>query len=434
MNTDTIEFDYFIAKEQEGTYFPLTFQVPEDVESLTITYTYPRYETTKQPDGSVVSKEVNIVDFALMGPNNSYIGSSGSNRSSITICEYGSSQGFASYDTISGEWQIIVGAYKIQTEGVSVHYHVSFQLKELRLYKGDTHLHSIGSDGNLAVSELAEYGKQAGLDYLIITDHNNYSQNFELAHLDGLTMIPGTEWTHYKGHIGMLGVKKPFESAFCVNTTAEAKEKVAEAKKNGALIVLNHPFCPYCGFSFGIGSFQYDMVEIWNGGVVPATIKIGLLWWDAELRNGRRISVIGGSDFHKAELLRMIASPCTNVYAKSRTRTDLLEALSKGSCYITSSSSGPDLFVEAGGHTLGEQVPAGTEVSLHLWNLRAKDRILLITEKKTEELICPGDVTELNYKRTPANTKFFRVELYRSPYPGAAEEIAMISNPIYFEI
>ena len=431
MKTEQISFDYFIKKEQEGTYFPISFRVPEHVESLTITYSYPRHNFTKKPDGTTVKEEINIVDFSLTGPNNVYIGSSGSDRSNITICEYGSSQGFAPFDTVSGEWNIIIGAYKIQQDGVQVTYQVEFQLKELRLFKGDNHMHTLGSDGSLSVREIAEQGRKQKLDYLIITDHNNYAHNFEQVNMDGITIIPGTEWTHYRGHIGMLGVKKPFENAFCVNTTEEAKAKVAEAKANGALIVLEHPFCPNCGFSFGIAGFQYDMVEIWNGGTLPATVKIGLLWWDAELRTGKKISVIGGSDFHRTELLRMIASPCTNVYAKSRTRADLLHALKNGNSYITSSPAGPDLFVEADGHILGEEIKEGTEIQIRLWNLKTNDHILLLTEKHTEELHCAETVTEWELRRTPSNTKFFRIEIYRSPYPGAAEEIALISNPLY---
>lgn len=440
MKTETITFDYFVKKEQEGTYFPLAFQVPAEVESLTITYTYPRYTTLKQSDGTTKKEERNLIDFALSGPDQVYIGSYGADRHdiancehSITICEYGSSQGFASFDTIPGEWTIVIGACKVQTEGVLVTYQVEFEKKELRLFKGDTHLHTLGSDGTLSVSEIAKQGLRQELDYVIITDHNNYAQNFEQINAEGITVIPGTEWSHYKGHIGMLGVKKPFENAFCVNTTEEAKKKVAEAKENGALIVLEHPFSPQGGFSFGIAGFRYDMVEIWNGGVLPASIKIGLLWWDAELRAGKKVSVVGGSDFHKTELLRMIASPCTNVYAKSRTKNDLLLALKNGNTYITSSPAGPDLFVDAEGAILGEEVPVGTKISIRFWNLKMKDRILFLTERHTEELHCAENVTELEVTRTPANTKFFRIEVYRSPYPGVGEEIALISNPIYIK-
>lgn len=39
-------------------------------------------------------------------------------------------------------------------------------------FKGDTHLHTLNSDGHLHQYELIERCKKLGLDYIIITDHN----------------------------------------------------------------------------------------------------------------------------------------------------------------------------------------------------------------------------------------------------------------------
>ena len=48
------------------------------------------------------------------------------------------------------------------------------------------------------------------MDYIFISDHNNYAHNLNLPALTDITILPGTEWTHYQGHAGLLGVPRPF--------------------------------------------------------------------------------------------------------------------------------------------------------------------------------------------------------------------------------
>lgn len=43
---------------------------------------------------------------------------------------------------------------------------------ERKWFKGDTHLHTINSDGVLTKGQLVEYCKKQGLNFIIITDHN----------------------------------------------------------------------------------------------------------------------------------------------------------------------------------------------------------------------------------------------------------------------
>ena len=82
--------------------------------------------------------------------------------------------------------------------------------KERRLFKGDTHVHTTASDGILEPEEAALLARRMGLDFLIFTDHNNSAQNDRLPFYEDITLIPGTEWTHYKGHAGFLGTEQAF--------------------------------------------------------------------------------------------------------------------------------------------------------------------------------------------------------------------------------
>ena len=107
----------------------------------------------------------------------------------------------------AGTWQVIVGAYKVAPEGVTVRYEVTLTEKQMRRFQGDTHMHTTGSDGVLATAELVDLCRRQRLDFAIITDHNNYSGNDHLPAPSDMTVIPGAEWTHYNGHAGFLGVR-----------------------------------------------------------------------------------------------------------------------------------------------------------------------------------------------------------------------------------
>jgi len=426
MNKKEVTIERIVEKQEEGLYFPVKFQVPAHVEEMEIAYEYERYSTEENDREETVKKEKNIIDLAVCGTGNHYVGSSGSNRNKIHLSSYGSSQGFAALEIVPGEWQIILGAYKVEEKGCKVVYRITFYQKERKIYRGDTHIHTIGSDGNCNLEEIAGQAKKAGLDYVFITDHNNYSHNDHLPAVKGLTMIPGAEWTHYKGHAGMLGVNRPFDSPFCVNTEAEMKEKLCQAGTRGAKIVLNHPFCQNCGWKWGIERTQYDMIEIWNGSTFPEANRKCLEWWDGQLREGRKIPVIGGSDYHRTEYGRMIASPCTCVYAESRTGSDILKAMTQGNSFLVYHPDGPTADCESGGYFFGE----GTEIKLHFRKLRANDRILLITDRNTEELAVGDGVSELRCSRAVRNVKYLRAEIWREPVPGE-QMPALLTNPFY---
>ncbi len=433
MNKIEIKVERFIKKEEEGSYFLLPFEVPEDVEKVEIAYDYTRFLKERKEDNTTIFREVNIIDLGLNGAGGSYIGSSGSDRSYIFISSVKSSQGFAAANTDAGCWSIIVGAYKVQDSGCLVTYHITFTKKERRLLKGDTHMHTLGSDGTLSVAGIASLGKQLGLDFIFVTDHNNYAHNFQSVDVEGITVIPGMEWTHYKGHAGLLGVKKPFESAFCVNSLSEAQEKLKEAKKNGALLVLNHPFCPNCGWKWGMENFDYDVVEIWNGGLpISANLKC-LEWWHDQLLIQRKIPIVGGSDFHRHDVLSLMGMPCTCVYAKSNTNDDIVRAIKNGNGYVSLFTKGPDLYAEADGKILGETASLGSEIMIHFWNLKINDQICIVTDHGMEKIICEDGVRELELKRKYENARFCRFEVIRKLTPEFGQMKVLISNPIYFE-
>ena len=88
------------------------------------------------------------------------------------------------------EWQIIVGAYKVEPEGVYVRYELCTDHKALRLLKGDLHVHTLASDGVHTVEELGWKAQRNGLDFLAITDHNQMSTAVGMPQVPGITLDP----------------------------------------------------------------------------------------------------------------------------------------------------------------------------------------------------------------------------------------------------
>ena len=218
----------FIAHNRQGTYFTIPFTMPANTERFSLTYHYERHheiQSTVENGYFISRKEINIIDLGLIAPDGAQVGASGSDKLSISISETDATPGYHPCRLVPGEWQIIVGAYKIAPEGVNVVYDLSFTPKYLRLFKGDLHTHTLASDGVLQLDELARHARSNGLDYLAITDHNQPVSAGYLPRLSGLTLIPGVEWTHYQGHANFLGVDQPYDEPFVANTFAEVQAR-----------------------------------------------------------------------------------------------------------------------------------------------------------------------------------------------------------------
>lgn len=430
----SIEFERFIRKDEERQYFTLPFQVPENVERMDIYYDYPRH-IQREEDGVAYDTEANIIDLALTAADGEYVGASGSDRSHIYISSYESAQGYAAVSVIPGTWQIIVGAYKVADEGVTVRYRVEFAEKTLRRFRGDTHMHTKGSDGTLTPAELVELGRKQGLDYMFITDHNNYSENFHLPRPSDMTVLPGAEWTHYNGHAGFLGVKRPYRAPFCVNTRSQARAQMEEARAAGAMVVINHPFCrPECGWKWGFDLAPFDAVEIWNGALMLDNENSECLkWWHEQLCQGRRIPVTGGSDFHRPGPLSLPGVPCTCVYAWSRCPEDILSALKKGQGYVKMWPDAPDVEARAGEAVLGGSAPAGTLAEAAFTGLREGDEVRQITDRGQQTRVCPPEGRALKLTMRDPEAKFVRYEVSRKLAKGMPVATILVSNPIYFD-
>ena len=432
-----MQIPLFVDHFRQGTYFTLPFTMPADIETFSLTYRYERHHESESvvENGAYISrKEINIIDLGLISPDGAQMGASGSDKLSISISETAATPGYRPCALVPGEWQIIVGAYKVAPEGVSVFYDMSFTPKHVRLFKGDLHTHTLASDGVLQVEELALHARDNGLDYLAITDHNQTVSADALPRLSGLTLIPGIQWTHYQGHANFLGVDKPYDGPFFVNTLTEVEARFTCARSRGALIIINHPCDPVCPFLFDRDALPYDCLEVWNGPMRGSNLQaLGL--WNTMLMTGKKVPICGGSDYHRDSLLLFPGGPTTCVHAMSASSTDILTALKLGHAYITYSAGGPTLELTAGDSILGDSVDFSKvkQLEFNVAGLIAGDVVQVVTASGNLPLLKAEFEGAMRGGYSMPAPGFARIEILRSFLPGLPLLPALISNPIYFD-
>ena len=408
--------------------------MPPDSESLTLAYRYERHRERPAGGGASAREEINIIDLGLIDPDGRQVGASGSDKTEIQISETQATPGYKPVRLIPGEWRILLGAYKVAAEGVLVHYDLTFTPKRMRLLKGDLHVHSLASDGVLSVEELAQRARRHGLDFLAITDHNQMATADSLPRLPGLTLIPGVEWTHFKGHASFLGVDQPYDEPFYANRPEEVRARFESARARGALIVLDHPFDELCPFQFDMQALPYDCFEVWNGPMRLSNLQ-AVGHWHGLLAAGRKIPICGGSDYHRDQLFIMPGGPTTCVHAPSASPADILAGLRHGHAYLTFAPNGPSLDMTAGEALMGDSVPypAQREIRITARGLAAGDILQVLTGAGSTQLVTAESDGDFEGVYTLDGPGFARVEILRGFVPGLPHLPALISNPIYFD-
>lgn len=233
--------------------------------------------------------------------------------------------------------------------------------------KGDTHLHTTNSDGIRTPEQLIADCKKRGLNWIIITDHNYNTVGKESYMSDDLLVIPGEEYTGDNGHLNIWGSNCPPIDKDKRPTEYEQYTTLAQkAHENGCTVSVNHPFCKKCGWHMELEGFPMDSVEVWNS---PQHIDnmTNLDWWHNQLLKGRRLPLVGGSDYHRDYYVtKLLASPTTYVYAKSNTEEDILTALRRGNSFVTNSPKSTKIILSCGDAVMGDDVELtdDTEVTL----------------------------------------------------------------------
>jgi predicted metal-dependent phosphoesterase TrpH len=303
-----------------------------------------------------------------------------------------------------------------------------------RWFAGALHLHTNHSDGAIAPPALAALARDAGLDFIAITDHNTTTWTRETMP-DAPLAIVGEEITTPAGHANVWGLNADAWIDFRVvptdrNAARDVNHLVAAAHHAGALFSLNHPYgdCAGCAWQQVIPD-GLDAIEIWNGEAGPQDQAIAL--WDRLLRAGRHVTAVGASDWHRTPA--PIGAAAVRVLADTLSAPALIDAIRDGHVIVMRDATTRPPTVTAGcgshaaaiGGTL--RCAAGDSISVRVARpaVAGATATLVVNGSPAASKHLRGKTTTIT---TPAATGYLRVHVR-----DAAGATVAITNPIYVQ-
>jgi len=294
--------------------------------------------------------------------------------------------------------------------------------KDFHEVVGAIHLHSNFSDGSLSIPEIASLAGEAGLDFLMFSDHNTLEpkrMGLEKWY-DRVLVLIGCELNDMDDRNHYLAFRIQQE----IGLGLGAGEYVQKVKEIGGFGVIAHPaekrkfsdaYPPYPWTTWEVNGF--DGIEIWNQlsewleGITRRNIAWRILhplrsirfpvWetlerWD-KLNQVRRVIGLGGIDVHAFKLRIFGFIPVeiypykvqfksirTHIFTKKplhdggkiiafhEAEKEIFHALSQGTCYISNFRIGDGRHFrfwaegEQENYFMGSRIPAGQELTFRV--------------------------------------------------------------------
>lgn len=442
------------ADRVSGRYQYVPFDVPAGTGTLRISYQYDR------ANGN------NVVDLGLFEPGSLELGTrafrgySGGAKAAVTISAAETTPGYRPGPLPAGQWHALLGLYKVDERGVTVTVTVDTEagadppapgmvrLKPdttlrpdatsrpdgARWVMGALHMHTLHSDGTVSPVELMRQARDAGFDFVAITDHNNtmHTDDPALGNLDRPLWIVGEEVTTPGGHANVWGLKAGDWVDFRIAPgDRRINDLVGAARRLGGLFSINHPAseCAGCGWSHEVVD-GIEGVEISNGR--HGEVEKALAFWDKLLVTGRRITGVGSSDWHAAP--NPIDGANVRVYADALTEEAILSAIRNGRVIVMGRARDetPEIIVRAGdqaargGQSLTVAAGAPMVVEINAASLKGRHGTLVAVTNGVRGAAVSLDESGQLRMRQRASPGYLRFELY-------AEDGSLFAatNPVY---
>jgi hypothetical protein len=227
----------------------------------------------------------------------------------------------------------------------------------LRWYKGNTHTHTTNSDGDSPPEYVANWYREARYDFLVLSDHNVFTDPATLAELTGpdFILIPGEEVTSSfesaAVHVNALNIPGVVEARSATDLVGTIQANVDAIREAGGVPHVNHPNFQWAFGAQELARVRRDrLLEIYNGhptvhnvggGGFPSMERI----WDLLLTGGKVIYGIAVDDAHhfQGEFAPERANPgrgWVKVQAPALEPLAIVEALEQGRFFA---STGVDL-------------------------------------------------------------------------------------------
>ncbi len=369
----TITRRYTAADRERDRYVYVPFDVAEGTTELRIKYTYDR------------AGGENTIDLGVFEPGSLDLhttamrGYSGGSKSEVTIgCE--SSRGYRAGPLPAGRWHVMLGLYQVAASGVDVRLTIApargapcstgygggagfASSGPPEWLSGALHVHTLHSDGALTPVELLERVDAAGLDFVTITDHNTTTYVRELLRSGRGTprraeWIVGEEITTPAGHANAWGLQGQRWVDFRVRPHEKRIGELVDAThRQGALFSINHPAgeCSGCSWEHEIPD-GVDAIEVWNGRRGPQDRAVAM--WERLLRDGRRVTAVGASDWHRPP--DPIDGANVRVFVHAHTQAGILDGIKAGRVIVMRGAADamPSFTVRSGSRsaTVGESL------------------------------------------------------------------------------
>jgi hypothetical protein len=352
-----------------------------------------------------------------------------------------------------------------------------YSMQELTI---NLHMHTVYSDGSGTHADLGKAGLKAGLDAVLVTDHNAWVQGVDAYYREGkkrCLLIAGEE-IHDQDRDPQKNHLLVFNAGQELSGYADDPQILINAvQRAGGMCFLAHPI-EQAMPAFGETDISWESwevtgftgIELWNGfsefksvakgrldaiyyaffpqglphGPLPRTLQI----WDDLLSTGRRVVAIGGSDAHALRLklgpIRRTVFPYEYHFSAINThlivpermsgelsedRRMIFQALAGGHCFV-----GYDLPASTRGFRysahgkstngiMGDEVPLDGAVTLQAKLPSAAEMRLI------KDGICVREIKGEALTYITEEPGAFRIEAYRR-YLGVSRGW-IFSNPIY---
>lgn len=215
-------------------------------------------------------------------------------------------------------------------------------------WKGNLHSHTTISDGNGDPADVIERYRDAGWDFLAITDHRRFGYHDDLCE-ENFLVLPGIEGdvhpemgTHHVVALGDSSWKHKHGKALelLAHQTNVGQHLLDVMQTEGGLTMYCHPVWSRQEFEDIQDLDGFSLFEIYNH-LCEHRNRTGLavLYWDSLLRRGRRIWGTATDDCHSID--RDALGGWVMVRSDQLTTKSILDALRNGHFY---SSTGPEIF------------------------------------------------------------------------------------------
>jgi hypothetical protein len=219
-----------------------------------------------------------------------------------------------------------------------------------RFWRGNLHTHSTLSDGALAPEQVIGAYKDAGYDFIQLSDHFMERFNWPIADTrrwrsNAFTTLIGAELHAPATKVGELWhiVAAGLPLDFAAPTPGEdGPALAARARASGAFVAIAHPAWSQLTIEDGRALPSAHAVEIYNHGCAVENDRgDGFYLMDQLLNEGRRLTAIATDDAHFRHGDYDAFGGFVEVKAESLEPEALLEALKAGNFY---SSQGPRIL------------------------------------------------------------------------------------------